>query len=603
MDCLWRLHDWETLSAMLAQSQGQMEPAVSSCLLSAYAALREVNQEAANTHIDKGFQYALAKWWQLPDTGSAPQLALLQVFQQLVELRESGRVLTDVMNQQQRSDQQYSDTKDILETWRLRTPNEWDGLVHWQDVLLWRNHIYNVVIGAFNSMQEIAPHLHQMGYRDKAWSVNKLGHIAYKHGCPDVCITVINNMYGYNAMEVQEAFVKIKEQARAYLALPLDLRAGLNMLNTTNLDYFAAHHQAEIFRLKALFMAEPGMNDLDGASSALSTALCLWRQCPDAWLSWGQLCDARYEADPAGPASQQLLQYAAHCYVQGIKLSTAPLAASGMKARNEEALQASIDLLPRLLHLLSFDDRDGALLWWHKDSMLQTSTAGCAGALHTSAWCVAKRSAALPHTAAYSYLPSGLQLYRNCCDTPARCAALLTPCVAGVVGEELARAVEERSLPPWVWFMWIPQLLTSLTRPETHRVKPILKQLAELHPQSIYYSLRTFVLGLREAAQRALQEYSKHRAGLEAAISAALAAAAGDEQSESVRNARAMLAALSPSADTTAFDGGKEVMERLRSQHPVLGSTMEGLLAEVGSKFVPRPLERLLAVVTALLHR
>jgi hypothetical protein len=61
-----------------------------------------------------------------------------------------------------------------------------------------------------------------------------------------------------------------------------------------------------------------------------------------------------------GPASQQLLQYAAHCYVQGIKLSTAPLAAIGMKARNEEALQASIDLLPRLLHLLSFDDRDGA---------------------------------------------------------------------------------------------------------------------------------------------------------------------------------------------------------------------------------------------------
>ncbi|WIA37453.1 hypothetical protein OEZ86_014371 [Tetradesmus obliquus] len=531
MDCLWRLHDWETLSGMLANNQGQMEPAVSSCLLSAYAALREVNQETANTQIDKGFQYALAKWWQLPDTGCAPQLALLQVFQQLVELRESGRVLADVMNQQQRSDQQYSDTKDILETWRLRTPNEWDSLVHWQDVLLWRNHIYNVVIGAFNSMQEIAPQLHQMGYRDKAWSVNKLGHIAYKHGCPDVCITVINNMYGYNAMEVQEAFVKIKEQARAYLALPLDLRAGLNMLNTTNLDYFAAHHQAEIFRLKALFMAEPGMGDLDGANSALSTALCLWRQCPDAWLSWGQLCDARFEADPAGPASQQLLQYAAHCYVQGIKLSTAPLAASGMKARNEEALQASIDLLPRLLHLLSFDDRDG------------------------------------------------------------------------VVGEELQKAVDERSLPPWIWFMWIPQLLTSLTRPETHRVKPILKQLAEVHPQSIYYSLRTFVLGLREAAQRALQEHSKHRAGLEAAIAAALEAAGGDEQNEAVRNARAALAALAPSSDTTAFDGGKEVMERLRSQHPVLGSTMEGLLAEVGSKFVPRPLERLLAVVTALLHR
>lgn len=41
-----------------------------------------------------------------------------------------------------------------------------------------------------------------------------------------MCIIVINNMYGYNAMEVQEAFVKIKEQARAYLTLPHDLTAG-----------------------------------------------------------------------------------------------------------------------------------------------------------------------------------------------------------------------------------------------------------------------------------------------------------------------------------------------------------------------------------------
>jgi hypothetical protein len=40
--------------------------------------------------------------------------------------------------------------------------------------------------------------------------------------------------------------------------------------------------------------------------------------------------------------------------------------------------------------------------------------------------------------------------------------------------------VEERSLPPWVWFAWIPQLLTSLTRPEARRVKPILRQLAEV---------------------------------------------------------------------------------------------------------------------------
>lgn len=42
------------------------------------------------------------------------------MFQQLVELRESGKVLRDVhpSHQQQGMDRQYSDTKDILETWR-----------------------------------------------------------------------------------------------------------------------------------------------------------------------------------------------------------------------------------------------------------------------------------------------------------------------------------------------------------------------------------------------------------------------------------------------------------------------------------------------------
>lgn len=72
---------------------------------------------------------------------------------------------------------------------------------------------------------------------------------------------------------------------------------------------------------------------------------------------------------------------------------------------------------------------------------------------------------------------------------------------------------------------------------------------------------------------------------------------------EAVIAARAKLSTLTPSPENIAFDAGKEVMERLRQQHSVLGSTMEGMLGEIGSKFVPRPLERLLAVVTALLHR
>ncbi|KIY95658.1 transformation/transcription domain-associated protein [Monoraphidium neglectum] len=404
-DCYWRLSEWDRLRDVLVgggathtNKQMTIEPSPQSCLIRTYAALQALDMNSAEQHINAGFQHVLHKWWQLPEQpwSSAAHCVLLQQMQQLVELKESVR-----------PDHAYGDVKDILETWRLRLPNEWDPLLHWQDVLVWRNTVYNVVISAFNKIQ-VPSHMHQMGYRDKAWSVNRLGTVAAKHGCPELCINVVNNMYGYSAMEVQEAFVKIREQAKAYLAMKDELGAGLNMLNTTNLDYFGAHHQAEIFRLKGVFLQE--LNDPEAANAALATSLMLWRTCPEAWVSWGQACDAAYERQPAGPQAARYLQYAAHCYLQGVRLGS------------EEAR----DLIPRLLLLLSFDDVDG------------------------------------------------------------------------VVGAELQKVVAAGDVPSWVWFTWIPQLLTSLSRPEAPRVKPILKELAQHHPQSVYYWTRVLIISSRQ---------------------------------------------------------------------------------------------------------
>ena len=46
----------------------------------------------------------------------------------------------------------------------------------------------------------------------QAWSVNRYAMVARKHGLYHTSINIINQMYGFNAMEVQEAFTKIKEQ-------------------------------------------------------------------------------------------------------------------------------------------------------------------------------------------------------------------------------------------------------------------------------------------------------------------------------------------------------------------------------------------------------
>jgi len=160
----------------------------------------------------------MRRWWALPEVGVAPQLPLLAQFQRLVELQDSTRVLLD-LGQQHHSppDQPFAELKETLETWRLRAPNGWERLGAWADVLLWRNAVYNIVINAFKSYAETAPHLHQLGYRDKAWSVNRLARIARHQGCPEACKAAIGLLYGFNAMEVQEAFTKTTEQAKAFL--------------------------------------------------------------------------------------------------------------------------------------------------------------------------------------------------------------------------------------------------------------------------------------------------------------------------------------------------------------------------------------------------
>jgi uncharacterized protein YcnI len=47
----------------------------------------------------------------------------------------------------------------------------------------------------------------------------------------------------------------------------------------------------------------------------------------------------------------------------------------------------------------------------------------------------------------------------------------------------------------------------------------------------VYYTLRTFVLSLRESAARSHAEYTRARAAADTALKAALEAASGDENS------------------------------------------------------------------------
>jgi transformation/transcription domain-associated protein len=62
--------------------------------------------------------------------------------------------------------------------------------------------------------------------------VNRLGRIARLHHQPEACVQIINTQYGFNAMEVQEAFVKASCRTAAVLLLLLLLLVLLLYLPT-----------------------------------------------------------------------------------------------------------------------------------------------------------------------------------------------------------------------------------------------------------------------------------------------------------------------------------------------------------------------------------
>lgn len=222
LDCLWKNSDWGALKETVLP-KAQVEESPKFRMVQAYVAFNEATMTGVNIptvneadmRVGQGIDLALHQWWQLPEMAVQSHIPLLQQFQQLVELQESARVLSEISNgskvqtpgppqlaQVQGPGGAYMDLKDILETWRLRTPNEWDELTVWNDLLLWRNHMYNTVINAFKNLSDTNPQLHQLGFRDKAWSVNKLASVARKQGLYEVCVNVLNKMYGFMTMEV-----------------------------------------------------------------------------------------------------------------------------------------------------------------------------------------------------------------------------------------------------------------------------------------------------------------------------------------------------------------------------------------------------------------
>lgn len=354
LESAWRIKDWPENKDSL-EEQINLLPEVATprrrvfeafiALLKTPAAL-DKNTDFTRI-LEDAMQLSLRKWVGLPPHLSTAHVPLLQHFQQFVELQEAVQIFgslsqTNAGNLEKKS----AELKMVLQAWRERLPNLHDDISIWSDLVAWRQNVFNAIntsyiplIGGPNSAGAATSNSTTYGYRgyhETAWIINRFAHVARKHDLLDACFTSLAKIYTLPNIEISEAFLKLREQARCYYQKPNDLQAGLEVINNTNLVYFSTSQKAEFYTLKGMFHARFGRNE--EANVAFGQAVQLDMNQAKAWAEWGRWNDRMFKEHPSD------LSYAANavsCYLQ----------AAGQYKNGKTR-----PLLARVLWLLSVDD-------------------------------------------------------------------------------------------------------------------------------------------------------------------------------------------------------------------------------------------------------
>ncbi|KAJ3319442.1 hypothetical protein HDV06_006328 [Boothiomyces sp. JEL0866] len=360
LECAWRLSDWNVDRDSLNMTlQSVIQPYTPrKKLFQAFLILNRLNegQESVSEFqkvCEEGMQLTLKKWYSLPSIISSAHIPTFHTFQQFVELQEACSIQTNLLGTNaQNIDSKSQELKNILSTWRDRLPNVWDDMNIWSDLVAWRQHVFTAINKAY---LPLIPHIAAppnggsptssyayRGYHETAWIINRFAHVARKHRLPDVCISSLGKIYTLPNIEIQEAFFKLREQAKCHKDVLGEDSIGLDVINNTNLLYFNAAQKSEFFALRGSFLAKLALHD--DATQAFSSAIQVDVSLPIGWASFGEYNDRMFDNNP------NEMKYAADAI-------NSYLHASEIYNNNK-----SRKYLSRILWLLSLDDNQGQLM-------------------------------------------------------------------------------------------------------------------------------------------------------------------------------------------------------------------------------------------------
>ncbi|KAG6866480.1 hypothetical protein C0991_003998 [Blastosporella zonata] len=355
LESAWRTVEWAAQRETLEEQINQLPetPTPRRRVFEAFVALLkmpgglEKNVEFTKI-LEDAMQLSLRKWISLPPHLSPAHVPLLQHFQQFVELQEAVQIFgslsqTTAGNLEKKS----SELKMVLQAWRERLPNLHDDISIWSDLVAWRQNVFHSINNAYIPL--ISPPNQPAagsttnnttygyrGYHETAWIINRFAHVARRHDLLDVCFTSLTKIYTLPNIEISEAFLKLREQARCHYQKPNDLQAGLEVINNTNLMFFSSSQKAEFHTLKGMFFARFGRND--EANHAFGQAVQLDMTQAKAWAEWGRYNDRMFKENNGDLGSAA---NAVSCYLQ---------------AAGQYKSAKSRPLIARILWLLSLDD-------------------------------------------------------------------------------------------------------------------------------------------------------------------------------------------------------------------------------------------------------
>ncbi|KAI0335467.1 atypical/PIKK/TRRAP protein kinase [Cubamyces sp. BRFM 1775] len=354
LESAWRTKDWVDQRPQMEEYVNQLRDVATPRrrVFEAFIALLKLSSPPDKNPeftkiLEDAMQLSLRKWVSLPHQFSAAHIPLLQHFQQFVELQEAVQIFASLASTNaQNLEKKSSDLKMLLQAWRERLPNVCDDITIWSDLVAWRQNVFNAINKAYiplispaNQGSAAAGSTNTFGYRgfhETAWIINRFAHVARKHELLDVCFTSLNRIYTLPNIEISEAFLKLREQARCHYQKPGDLQAGLEVINNTNLMYFSNPQKAEFYTLKGMFHAKTHRND--EANNAFGQAVQLDMYQAKAWAAWGKYNDKMFKEVPN---EMSYASNAVSCYLQ----------AAGLYKNRK-----SRPLLTRVLWLLSVDD-------------------------------------------------------------------------------------------------------------------------------------------------------------------------------------------------------------------------------------------------------